>query len=134
MKKIIVLVVVLLLVGAGVWYKTASEEAPQEQYRLVKVERGDLEAIVSSTGTLSAVSTVQVGTQVSGTVAKLFTDFNRQVRQGELVAVIDTTFLAASVQDAEGNFERAQAQLGQAEREFRRIQALFEQGMSSSSE
>jgi HlyD family secretion protein len=53
---------------------------------------------------------VQVGSQVSGTVAELHADFNSRVRRGELIALIDTTFLAASVRDAEASMERAQAE------------------------
>ena len=51
---------------------------------MVKIDRGDLEAVVSSTGTLSAVTTVQVGTQVSGRIAKIHADFNQAVKQGQL--------------------------------------------------
>lgn len=134
MKKIAALIVVLALAGAGAWYQFADKKTPEEQYRFAKVERGDLESIVSSTGTLSAVSMVQVGTQVSGTISKILVDFNQRVRQGELIALIDTTFLAASVRDAESNLERARAQLDHARREHRRIQALFEKNMAASSD
>jgi HlyD family secretion protein len=80
------------------------------------------------------VSTVQVGTQVSGTISKIFVDFNQKVRQGELIALIDTTFLAASVRDADSNLDRAKTQLNHAEREQRRIRALFDKNMASASD
>jgi HlyD family secretion protein len=134
MKKITLAVLVLALVGAGAWYAYSDSSPPAAKYRFAKVERGDLESIVSSTGTLSAVSTVQVGTQVSGTIAKIFVDFNQKVRQGELIALIDTTFLAASVRDADSNLDRARTQLNHAEREQRRIKALFDKNMASASD
>ncbi len=134
MKKILLAVLLLALVGAGGWYAFSDSDTPTAKYRFVKVEMGDLESIVSSTGTLNAVSTVQVGTQVSGTISKILVDFNQKVRQGELIAVIDTTFLAASVRDADSSFERARTQLNHSEREQRRIQALFDKNMASASD
>lgn len=134
MKKIALIVSTLALAGAGGWYAYSDAKTPSAQYRFVKVEAGDLEAIVSSTGTLSAVSTVQVGTQVSGTISKIFVDFNQKVQQGDLIAVIDTTFLAASVRDSDSNMERAKAQLDHAAREQRRIKALYDRKMASTSD
>ncbi|MCC7262734.1 MAG: efflux RND transporter periplasmic adaptor subunit, partial [Candidatus Latescibacteria bacterium] len=134
MKKILLATLVLALVGAGGWYAFSDTKTAAAKYRFVKVEKGDLESIVSSTGTLSAVSTVQVGTQVSGTISKIFVDFNQKVRQGDLIALIDTTFLAASVRDADSNMERARSQLDHASREQRRIATLYEKNMASASD
>ncbi|MBM3277624.1 MAG: efflux RND transporter periplasmic adaptor subunit [Candidatus Handelsmanbacteria bacterium] len=134
MKKTVLVFLLLILAGAGGWYASSDPDTPTAKYRFVKVEKGDLESIVSSTGTLSAVSTVQVGTQVSGTIFKIFVDFNQKVRQGELIALIDTTFLAASVRDTESSLERARTQLAHSEREQRRIAALYEKTMAATSD
>lgn len=134
MKKVLLAVLVLALAGTGAWYAFSGTGATAAKFRFVKVEKGDLESIVSSTGTLSAVSTVQVGTQVSGTISKIFVDFNQKVREGELIALIDTTFLAASVRDADSNMERARSQLEHATREQRRIATLYEKNMASASD
>ena len=117
---------VVILSGAGWLYYSRTGEIKVPPYRFVTVEQGDLESVVSSTGTLEAVTTVQVGTQVSGIISAIFADFNDHVRQGQVIALIDTTLLASTVRDAKANLERSQAQLAQAEREFNRIQKLYE--------
>ncbi|RMF63970.1 MAG: efflux RND transporter periplasmic adaptor subunit [Bacteroidetes bacterium] len=126
MKKILILVLVLVLAGSGWWLVGRDGQADVNPYRFVTIERGDLEAVVSATGQLEAVTTVQVGTQVSGIVSKIFVDFNDRVRQGQVIALIDTTLLASAVREAEANLERAQAQFEQAQREFERIRDLYE--------
>lgn len=131
MKKILAILLVIVLSGAGWWYYSRTGEAPVAPYRFVTVEKGDLESVVSSTGTLEAVTTVQVGTQVSGIVKEIYVDFNDRVRQGQVIALIDTTLLASNVRDARANMERSRAQLEQAEREFKRIEALFQKDFST---
>ena len=125
-KPLIIAGVTLLAVIVGGWtYKRLSaDEAPI--YRTAVVERGDLEATVSATGTLSAVTTVQVGTQVSGKIVEIFADFNDRVKKGQLIARIDPLLLQQAVRDAEAGLERSQAELAQAEREYERNRRLFE--------
>ena len=126
MKKIVLLLAVLVLTGATVWFFNRNGNEVVSPYRFVILEQGDLEAVVSSTGTLDAVTTVQVGTQVSGIISHIFVDFNDTVRKGQIVARIDTTLLVSSVEDGQANIERNQAQLRQAEREFKRIKGLYD--------
>src|SRR5882672_1971803 len=95
-------------------------------FRLAPVERGDIEALVSATGTLSAVTTVQVGTQVSGRVDKLMVDFNDSVKKGQLIARIDPTLQQQAVRDAEAGVEKSQAELDQSQREYDRNKQLFD--------
>ena len=125
MKKIILLLFVLVLSGAGWWFFTRNGEEERSPYRFVTLERGDLESVVSSTGNLEAVVTVQVGTQVSGIVSKIYADFNDRVRKGQVIALIDTTLLVSAVRDAQANLERNRAQLDFARQEFERIRDLF---------
>lgn len=131
MKKLIPLLLVVVLGGAGWWYFARNGEEEQSPYRFVTLERGDLESVVSSTGNLEAVVTVQVGTQVSGIVSKIYADFNDRVRKGQVIALIDTTLLVSAVRDAQANLERNQAQLGFARQEFERIRDLFEKDFST---
>ncbi|HMB93027.1 MAG TPA: efflux RND transporter periplasmic adaptor subunit, partial [Rhodothermales bacterium] len=126
MKKIIAIFVFIAITGATVWFFSRDNGETGTSYRFVEVEQGDLEAVVSSTGTLEAVKTVQVGTQVSGIISQLFVDFNDTVRKGQVVARLDTTLLASAVRDAEISLERNIAQFQQAERDFERINNLFE--------
>ena len=102
------------------------------QFKTAKVSRGDLRAAVTATGTVSAVTTVLVGTQVSGTVKQLFVDFNSPVKKGQLLAQIDPALSEAKVaqtranlQAAEANVEKAEAALQDADRTLERNRTLF---------
>ncbi|MDE2996431.1 MAG: biotin/lipoyl-binding protein, partial [Bacteroidota bacterium] len=131
MKKTISLVVVLIAVVAFVWYANSAEAGTRLEYRFVDVERGDLESVVASTGNLSAVTTVQVGTQVSGIINDIYVDFNDVVRRGQIIARIDTTLLVSSVQDARATLSRNQAQLDFARTEFERVKNLYEKNFAT---
>ncbi len=126
MNKILLVIGVLVLSGASVWYFNRDDTEAANPYRFVTIERGDIESVVTSTGTLDAVTTVEVGTQVSGIISHIYVDFNDRVRRGQVVARIDTTLLTSAVRDAEANVERNQAQMRQAKREFTRIKGLFD--------
>jgi HlyD family secretion protein len=82
MKRWIAIVAAVVVVGAATAWVTTRRDASAPSYRLVSVERGDIDSVVSATGTLSAVTTVQVGTQVSGLIAELLVDFNDRVTKG----------------------------------------------------
>src|SRR5207245_2388142 len=87
MRRVLSLLVVAALAGAGVWaylYTQSIGNAPK--YKLARVEQGPLTAAVSATGNLNAVITVQVGSQVSGQIKALFVDFNSIVKKGQVVA------------------------------------------------
>jgi HlyD family secretion protein len=101
------------------------------EFRFDKVSQGDLNVFVTATGTINPVTTVEVGTQVSGIVAKLYADFNSVVRKGQIIAQIDSTFLVQSVKDAEAIVERARAQFSDAKRTLDRTKALFERQLTS---
>jgi HlyD family secretion protein len=98
-------------------------------FRFTTVERGDLQAVVSATGTLNAVTTVSVGTQVSGIVSELLVDFNDHVKKGQLLARIDPTLAQQAVADAQANLEKLQAQANQASRDHDRNSELSSAGL-----
>jgi HlyD family secretion protein len=131
MKRWVLVGVIVVLAGVAIAYMTLRRDSTAPSYRFVAVERGDLDAVVSATGTLSAVTTVQVGTQVSGLISRLYVDFNDRVEKGQIVARLDTTLLETSLRDVEASRERTRAELAQAERDLERITALFQQGISS---
>lgn len=94
------------------------------KWRQAGVAKGGLQQRISATGTLSAVVQVNVGTQVSGTIAALYVDYNSEVKKGQTVAVIDPTLLQAAMQDAQAGLERARTGLDDAKRQLDRAKRL----------
>ncbi|GAB4340976.1 MAG: efflux RND transporter periplasmic adaptor subunit [Desulfobulbaceae bacterium] len=118
------------------WWALAlhSPTRPPRLFKFAQVNRGDLEIIVSSTGTLAAVETVEIGTQVSGTIEKLLVDYNDQVKNGQVLAVLDQDLFTASVSNAKAGVLKAQAEYKQAETEFERNAPLHKKGYISEQE
>src|SRR5687768_17148909 len=85
------------------------------QYLTARVDRGNLRNTVTATGTLQAVTTVQVGSQASGTIAALYADFNSVVKKGQVVAQLDPAVAKAQVDQARANLQQARASLQQAQ-------------------
>lgn len=133
-KSVILLSVIAVLVIGGFVLKSRPANGQGEPYQFAEIVRGDLENTVSSTGTLSAVETVEVGSQVSGIIEKLYVDYNSNVKQGQLLAVLDKTLFQVSVRDAEAAVFRAEAKLEQANAELNRNKPLFEKGHLSEQE
>ena len=110
----VVLLAVAGLAGWGLWTTLVARNKAIE-YRLAKVERGNLTSTVSASGTLNAVTTVQVGSQISGQIKEIFVDFNSPVKQGQLLARIDPESFQLRVRQAEADVEAARTALLQRE-------------------
>jgi HlyD family secretion protein len=123
-----VIIVALLLLLFVVRRCTSSGSA---SYQTATVTRGPITQLVTATGTLNPVTNVQVGSQVSGNIQKLFVDFNSQVKAGQVVAQIDPALFQATVTQAEGDLASAQAALELAKVNAVRIQKLFSEKNSS---
>src|SRR5689334_21165114 len=123
-KSLIAIAAVAVIALIGILVRQVAFAKEPAQYRLASVTRGDMKATVSATGTLSAVTTVSVGTQVSGQISDLFVDFNDHVKKGELLARIDPTLALQAVTDAQANLEKSEAQAVQASRDFNRNREL----------
>ena len=110
------LIIAIVVAAAGVLAVLGLNRTSQVQNFTAKVERGDINDVVEATGTINAIITVQVGSQVSGTIAKLFVDFNSRVHKGQVVALIDPALFEGAVQQAKADFQNAKANLlaGQA--------------------
>ena len=133
MKITAVAIGVIILAGTAWFYKRADgSEAPI--YRTTTIQRGSVKPTVSATGTLSAVKTIQVGTQVSGQVAAIYVDYNQHVRKGQLLATIDPALQNQAVAEAQAQLERALATMEQAEGDYARNKQLFELKFISASE
>ena len=130
----IVFLVILIVVGAFSYLRSrASQRTPKFRYETVKVDTGRIVAKVTATGTVSALVTVQVGSQVSGRIQHLYVDFNAPVKKGQLIAKIDPQLFGAAVEQAranlvaaQGNLTKAKAQAVDADRQYRRSRALSE--------
>ena len=105
---IVALMLVVAAAASGAWFY-AQSRGNTPKFRTAKVERGPLTATVSATGTLNAVVTVQVGSQVSGQIKELFADFNSQVKRNQLVARIDPEKFQAAVAQAKAQVDMAKA-------------------------
>ena len=125
---------VLLVVAIGFGVREFAFSSPAPSFRFVTVERGDIQSTVSTTGTLGAVTTVNVGTQVSGQVSALYVDFNDEVKKGQLLARIDPTIAQQAVADAQANLERLRAQTNQAARDQDRNRELAAAGLIPASQ
>ena len=133
-KSLIAVALIAILAVVAVLVHRSAFARETTTYRFTAVEKGDVEATVSATGTLGAVRTVQVGTQVSGQIAELFVDFNDTVKKGQLLARIDPTLQQQAVTDAYASLERVQAQALQAQRDYNRNRELSNAGLIAKSE
>ena len=124
-KYLIITVVLILLILAGVilFSGWVGPKGTNSKFRTVKVERGEISSIVTATGTINPVTTVLVGSQVSGTIKALFADFNSRVKEGQMIAQIDPALFQAQVDQAKANLLNAQASLLNAQSNLRNAQA-----------
>ncbi len=136
MKKslwITIIIVVIIAAGVAFFFFGKTKKAVIE-WRTSKIEKGTIQVTVRASGTLSADTTVQVGTQVSGIINKINVDFNSVVRKGQVIAVLDTTFLAQAVDDARASLKRSEIQVNQSKRDYDRTKVLFDQKVLAQSD
>ena len=125
-----VLLLSLILAGSGggyLWYSRQTAQSPEQRYRIQAVEKGDIVQTVSANGTLNPVVLVNVGTQVSGTVTKLYVDFNDKVEKGQALLELDPSLYAAQSRQTAANVNNVSATLELARANETRMQALFAQ-------
>src|SRR2546430_733863 len=121
MKRALIVLVILAAGGGGAAVYYMRRTAPQVVVNTSPVTRGDVVDTVASTGTLQAVTTVQVGSQVSGNIAWLGADFNSIVKKGQVIARLDPSLLDAQVQQARANLAQARANLAKAQSDLERM-------------
>ena len=133
-KKIIWIVVVLVVVTGGILGLTVFKNGKGDKvdYRTETIGKGDIEALVVTSGTLNPIETVDVGAQVSGKIEKLYADFNSQVTKGQIVAELDQEPLKMKIDQNEANYksrvaslERSKVSLQTASKGFERAKSLF---------
>lgn len=110
MKKIWIIILVLLVVAASAYFLRKKTASSAVVYEYGEITRGNLENLVSSTGTLNTVGSVEVGTQLSGVVDQVLADYNDNVKKGDVLAVLDTLELSISYRTAKSDLNRSKAQ------------------------
>src|SRR4030095_2832664 len=116
MKKFILFVVVLALAGGGFYYYKVKTGRPEPTVLTQALSRGDVVDTVGATGTLEAVETVDVGTQVSGVVRELHADFNTIVRKGQIIAKLDPQLIETQIEQQSANVKRGEGAPGRLTR------------------
>lgn len=133
LKWIIIGVLLAGTVGGGWWYlKSRKSNAPE--FTTIKVGRGDVTQAVTATGTLNPVLNVQVGSQISGIILKLYADFNSVVKSNQVIAQLDPATYRANLNSAEGELANSQASLELAQINAKRAEDLFKDKLISQSD
>jgi HlyD family secretion protein len=119
--------VLVILVGVGVFAAFRLTRKTDPEYFSAKVEMGDIRQVIEATGTINPVTSVQVGSQVSGMISKLYVDFNSKVTKGQVIAEIDPKLFEGAVLQAQADLQNAQALLAAAKANLAKDQATLQQ-------
>jgi HlyD family secretion protein len=131
MKKKVLIIVGIIAVAAIALliFKPFSKKTAEYTFDTVKVEKGSITNTVTATGTIEAITTVEVGTQVSGIIEHVYVDFNDNVKQGQVLAKLDETALRAQLEQSQASVDQAQAQLNYEEATYNRLKVLFDKNL-----
>jgi HlyD family secretion protein len=133
-RLLVPILVVATAAGGYAWWRSQSASAPAERWRLEAADRGDVVQVVSANGTVNPVTSVNVGTQVSGSIIKLHADFNSEVKDGQLLAELDPSLFNAALAQSEANLNSAMASLRLAQTKEARTRSLVGKGFISQAE
>ena len=123
-KKVIILVVIVLL-GGYLFLKPSKSQFNIKDFDLDTVTVGDITKTITANGTINPVNVINVGTQVSGTIEKIFVDYNDIVKKGQRLAELDTSILTRSVNEADSSMKKAKANLDLVQLNYERTKELF---------
>lgn len=127
MRKRKWLIITVVVAAAGLFVALGLNHDTQTQYFSAKVQRGDIKDVVEATGTINSVITVQVGSQVSGTIAKLNADFNSRVHKGDIVALIDPALFKGALLQATADLKNSEANLAAARANLEKMKSALVQ-------
>src|SRR6476646_10321395 len=125
-------VIAIVLIAASIACKGRGSK--DQQYKTEKADRGNVTMTVTATGTLSAVTTVQVGSQVSGVISRLYADFNSKVKKGQLLAELDPTPFQAQVEQRQADVTKAKVTTANARITYDRQSRLAKAGLAPQSD
>ena len=133
-SKIWIAVVVIVIVAVAAWAMSGGKKEEDINFKEEKVALKTLQNSVTATGTIEAVTSVTVGTQVSGIVNKLYVDYNSQVKKGQVIAELDKTNLLSELNTAKANLASAQSSLNYQATNMERYKTLYKKGLVSADE
>lgn len=133
-SKIWIAVVVIVIVAVAAWAMSGGKKEEDINFKEEKVALKTLQNSVTATGTIEAVTSVTVGTQVSGIVNKLYVDYNSQVKKGQVIAELDKTNLLSELNTAKANLASAQSSLNYQAANMERYKTLYKKGLISADE
>lgn len=127
-------IIVILIIAICCWMFTGSDKKEQIKYETAKVEEANIATSVTATGTIEPVTSIDVGTQVSGIVSKLYVDYNSTVKKGQVIAELDKTNLTSELNTAKSNLASAQSDLNYQKANFDRYNTLYKKGLVSAND
>ena len=130
-KKVWIAVGAVAVIAIIFWLLAGGKKEEKVEFETAKVERGDIKTSITATGTIEPVTSVTVGTQVSGIVAKLYVDYNTVVKKGQVIAELDKTNLVSELNRAKADLSSAQSTFNYETANFNRYQTLFDKGLVS---
>ena len=130
-KIILIAVAVIAVVGIGIWFFTGSPAKHKVTYATVAVSKGDISNSVTATGTIEPVTEVEVGTQVSGIIDKIYVDYNSTVTKGQLIAEMDRVTLQSELASQQATYDGAKAEYEYQKKNYERSKGLHEKSLIS---
>ena len=133
-KKVWIGVGAIVLVALVIWFMSGGKKEQTVEFETAKVEKQNISTSITATGTIEPVTSVTVGTQVSGIVSKLYVDYNSVVKKGQVIAELDKTNLISELNRAKADLTSAQSTLNYETSNFNRYQTLFDKGLVSAND
>lgn len=133
-KKVWMAVGAIVIIALVVWMCSGGKKEEKVEFETAKVERRNINTSVTATGTIEPVTSVTVGTQVSGIVSKLYVDYNSIVKKGQVIAELDKTNLISELNRAKADLTSAQSTLNYETANFQRFKTLYDKGLVSAND
>ena len=133
-RNITIAIAAIVVIGAALFFFMGKKENTNVGFETAKVQTATITTSVTATGTIEPVTSVTVGTQVSGIVSHLYVDYNSTVKKGQVIAELDRTNLMSELNSAKANFSSAQSEMQYQRGNYQRYQALYKKGLVSADE